>query len=35
MIKKNYDTVLQVRNRNRLEFKIDLREYIDKFNIKI
>jgi len=35
MIKKNYDTVLQVRNRNRLKFVMDLNEYINKFNIKI
>jgi len=35
MIKEHYDTVLRYRNRNRLEFRIELKDYMDKFNLKI
>ena len=35
MIRDHWDTVEMCRERNRVEFKIDFREYIDKFNIKI
>jgi hypothetical protein len=35
MIKDNYRTVERYRDKNRVEFKISFKEYLDKFNIPI
>ena len=35
MIKDNYDTIIEVREQNRLEFKIKLSDYMERFNITI